>query len=102
MSKLHWSTVHINCSPLYLYLQTIACKFSEHGWYFQGGRGHGSPWFFFQGGRLPILPPRAGDPERTCVHKTRRIVTRIRSRKRNDFHPATVNFDLPPLSSNLT
>jgi len=44
MSKLHWNTVQINCSPLYFYWQTIAWKFSDHGWYFQGG--HGPPWFF--------------------------------------------------------
>ena len=31
MSKLHWNTVQINCSPLYFYWQTIAWKFSDHG-----------------------------------------------------------------------
>ena len=36
--------MQINCSLLYFYWQTIAWKFSDHGWYFQGG--HGPPWFF--------------------------------------------------------
>jgi len=31
MSKLHWNTVQINSSPLYVYWQTIAWKFSDHG-----------------------------------------------------------------------
>jgi len=61
MSKLHWSTVQINCSPLYFYWQTIACKFSDHGWYFQGGHGMAHP-DFFQGGWLPTLPPTCRRP----------------------------------------
>ena len=50
MSKLHWSTMHINSSPLYFYWQTIAWKFSDHGRYFLGGRD------LFQDVRLPTVP----------------------------------------------
>jgi len=44
MSKLHWSSVQTNCSPLIFYWLTIAWKFWDQGWYFQGG--HGPPWIF--------------------------------------------------------
>jgi len=56
MSKLHRSTVYINCSPPYFYWQTIAWKFSDHVRYFQSGNG--PPWCI-KGGRCP---PRAGAP----------------------------------------
>jgi len=40
------STVHINCSPLYFYWETIAWKFSDQGRYFQGGHGQWPPRLF--------------------------------------------------------
>jgi len=53
MSKLHLSTVHINWSPLYLYWQIIAWKFSDHVCISRVGMAHPD---FFQGGWLSTLP----------------------------------------------
>jgi len=51
--------MHINCSPLYFHWQTVARKFSDHGWNLQG-RPYAYTLIFSRVGACQPCSPHAG------------------------------------------